>query len=177
MSSSNDLIYKEVKRRLGEQSTSIKSIDTKAALVLSFVGAILAGLVNSSWFNNLSLSYHLFILAPLGLACITGLATLLVRSYRSDPDPKNLIEGYKNKTEAETKAQLIRNYEDVFSKNEPKVNQKAMLSKISFVFLATSILILLFTVVFVNNNSKGESSWQTTIQPHLQMRQHPHNHQ
>lgn len=168
MSNSDILIYEEVKRRLIEQSVSIKTIDTKAALILSFVGAILAGLVNSSWFNSLSSNYHFLILTPLGLACIASLATLLVRSYRSDPDPKNLINRYKDKTEAQTRGQLTKNYEEVFTKNEPKITNKARLSKVSFVLLAIAAIVLILVILFANN-SQGDYTWQTMQRRHQPM--------
>jgi phosphate/sulfate permease len=171
MTNSDKLIYEEVKRRLVEQSASIKTIDTKAALILSFVGAILAGLVNSSWFNGLSSNYHFLILAPLALACIAALATLLVRSYRSDPDPKKLISGYKDKTEAVTRGQLTRNYEEVFTNNEPIILNKARLSKVSFVLLAVATIVLIFAILFANNNLQGDNTWQTIQHQHQPMYQ------
>lgn len=167
MKNSDELIFQEVKRRLAEQSASVKSIDTKAALVLSFVGAILAALVNSSWFNSLSQSFHYFILLPLGLTCIASLATLLVRSYRADPDPKALIDGYKDKTEDKTRGQLIKNYEQVFTNNEPTIKNKALLSKITFVLLALAIIVIIVAILFEPNISKGDTTWQ--------MMQHPHH--
>jgi len=169
MSNSDKLIYDEVKRRLTEQSVSIKTIDTKAALILSFIGAILAGLINSSWFNGLSHSYHLLILTPLGLACIAALATLLVRSYRADPDPKKLIEGYSGKTEEATRGQLTKNYEKIYYENEPAIKDKARLSKISFVLLAVATIVLIIAILFANNNSQGDNTWQTKQHPRHSM--------
>ena len=162
MSNSDALIYEEVKRRLIEQSASIKAIDTKAALILSFVGAIVAGLVNSSWFNNLSRNYHLLILVPLSLTCIAALVTLLVRSYRSDPDPKGLIDGYKDKSEDQTRGQLIKNYEEVFTKNQKPIKDKARYSKLSFVLLAATTVAIIIAILYAPNTSKGDSLWQMT---------------
>jgi len=168
---SDDLIYTEIKERISEQNSSIKSVDTKSAFVLSFVAAVLAGLVNSSWFNGLSWTYHLTILAPFGITCGFSLAALLVRQYRADPDPTNLIERYKGKDEDSTKGQLTKNYEEVFSNNQTIADKKANLSKIGFVFLAISILALMFTVLF-NDNLKGEDTWQTTRYQHPLMQLH-----
>lgn len=166
MKNSDILIYEEVKQRVLEQSTSLKSIDTKAALILSFVGALLAGLVNSSWFISLSTGYLFLILLPLSMTCITSLATLLVRSYRSDPDPKGLIEGYKNKPEDQTRGQLIKNCEEVFTKNEPIIKNKALLSKAAFALLAIVILAIMTAILLAPNISKGDASWQMIQRPH-----------
>jgi hypothetical protein len=169
MKNSDEIIFQEVKRRLIEQSASIKSIDTKSALVLSFVGAMLAGLVNSSWFNSLSTSYHLLILLPIGLTCLAALGTLLVRGYRADPDPKGLIKGYKDKTEEQTRGQLIKNFEDVFAKNEPTIKNKALLSKLAFVLLALATVAIIMTILIAPNTTQGDEKWQMMQHPHRQM--------
>jgi hypothetical protein len=163
---SDEIIYQEVKRRLIEQGVSIKSIDTKAALVLSFAGAILAGLVNSSWFNGLSASYHSLILLPLGLTCVSSLIVLLVRGYRADPDPKKLIDGYQDKTEEQTRGQLIKNYEEVFIENEQRINNKALFSKITFALLAITTIAIIGVILFTPNTSKGDTTWQMTQHQH-----------
>src|SRR5882757_4885539 len=169
MKNSDELIFQEIKRRLTEQSTSIKSIDTKAALILSFVGAILAGLVNSSWFNGLSSSYHLLILLPLGLTCLTSLGTLLVRGYRADPDPKGLINGYQDKTQDQTRGQLIKNYEDVYTKNEPTIKDKALLSKVAFILLALATIAIIISILMAPNTTQGDGKWQMMQHPHRPM--------
>ena len=139
---SDEIIYSEIKQRLANQSESIRSVDTKASLTLTFVGAILAGLVNSVWFIGLKWYYHLAILLSLGVTAAFSLVAVLVRTYRADPDPSGLINNYANKSEVATRGQLIKNMQDSFDKNEATLKDKVKYLKLCFGFLALAVLIL-----------------------------------
>lgn len=147
-SNSHNIIFQEVKERLKDQFDSIDSLDTKAGVTLGFVGALLAGLVNSNWFLNLPYYFLLFILLPLASTIIFLLKVVFVRTYRKDPDPKMLIEGYKDKKEDETIRQLIRNFEDCFTKNQKSLDDKKKYLNWGFKLIAATVLIVCL-IVFI----------------------------
>ena len=148
---SHQILFTEIKERLRDQFQSIDSLDNKAGLTLGFVGALFAGLINSDWFLNLPHVYLLPILALLILATLSLLVVILVRQYRKDPEPTSLIKGYENATEEKTVAQLIRNFEECYNKNEPQLKNKRIFINLGFVLL---FLTLAFLAVALINNDK-----------------------
>ncbi len=149
---SDDLIFSEIKRRLEDIRQSSSSLDTKAALTLTFTGAILAGLVNAAWFLKLGFVWHILILSGFGLTALIALAAVLARQFRQDPDPKALISLYANKSEKQTKGQLIVNFSDCYSHNAKIVANKGRLLKAAFIGLALSISILVIAIFFSTHN-------------------------
>lgn len=143
---SDELIFSEIKLRLSQQYESIKAIDTKASFVLTFISAILAGLVNSNWFIELTWVYHLIILVSLSIATLFSLIAVLVRSYRYDPDPSGLITKYANRSENITRGQLIKNMQESFDRNASVLNDKVRYLKLGLGFLAVSIFILIISI-------------------------------
>ena len=145
---SNDLIFSEIRRRLDDLEESAKNIDTKGVLTLSFIGAIIAGLVNSSWFLDLNFKYHLLILFSLTSTALLAFGAIIVRQYRRDPDPTNLIKNYSNKPEIITKNQLISNFEQSYTNNEQVIKDKAKFLKAAFISLSITIVILAASIIF-----------------------------
>ena len=149
---SDDIIFNEVKARLSDLRQTSNSLDTKAAIVLSFTGAILAGLVNASWFLKLGFVYHILILGGFGVTALLALAVVLTRRFRQDPDPNGLIALYANRSERETKGQLIVNFGDCYSHNSKIVGNKALILKAGLIALVISLMVLSAALFFSSHN-------------------------
>jgi len=151
LNNNHQLIFNEVKERLRDEMESISSLDTKAGITLAFVGAFLGGLVNSRWFISLKFYFLLPVLVGLVLTTLFSLLAILAGDYSKDPEPSSLIEGYSDKKEEETIAQLIRNFEDSFNKNKKKILKKKKRLNTALAFLFISILLLSIAVFFSTN--------------------------
>ncbi len=145
---SDDIIFDQVAGRLDKQHISINSIDTKAALTISFVGAVLAGLVNSSWFLKLNAAYHIVIMTSFGLTAILALVAVLVREFRQDPDPRALVSLYANHSEKYTKGQLTANFVESYYHNAKIITFKSLFLKLALACLALSIVVFTVSLFF-----------------------------
>lgn len=153
---SDELIFSEVKEKLKDQFDSIGVLDTKSGIVLGFVGALLAALLNSDWFIKLPCCCLLPILGLICLVALFALLAFLVREYRQDPEPSALIKDYKDKNETETRGVLIKNFEESFNKNSKQIDDKKRYLNLSFILLfitlATTAVIVLFSSINTNQN-------------------------
>lgn len=155
MANSHAILFLETKERLRDQFSSINSLDTKAGISLGLIGALVAGLINSSWFLSLSSYLLLPTLLLLVIAISFLLFSLLAREFHKDPEPSALINGYEKKTEEETRATLIRNYAANFDNNKTLVAKKRKYMNLGFIFSFLSIFILCLSVL-VQSFTKGE---------------------
>jgi hypothetical protein len=155
---SDDVIFSELQRRLDDQLHSIQSLDTKAALTLTFVGAIIAGLVNSSWFLGSNNWCKFFILLSLAITAILALLAVIARGYRGDPNPNGLINGYAGKSERVTKGQLTRNYQSAFNDNAKIISRKYVVLNAAFIGLLVSVIVLAASILLVSSNNSKDNS-------------------
>lgn len=160
---SHKLLYSEIKERLKDQFDSVDSLDTKAGVTLGFSGVILIGLVNSGWFLDLQSHFFLIVLTPLIIAISSLVASVFVRSYNKDPDPTKLIEGYKDKTEDETRRQLIRNFEDCFKKNTKPLKDKRNYLNLGFVMLGITVVMVCFTLFILGTTPQSKQHNQFKV--------------
>ena len=159
---SDRLIFEEVKERLKDQFESIDSVDTKAGIALGFNGAILAALLNSDWFRALPIYFLVPILLLICVVTGTALKAFLIKAYRKDPEPSELIDGYQGKTEKETLGQLIRNFEKCFNDNVNPIEEKKKYLNWSFKLLAltVSIIALVTFISSFTDNLNSYSPWK-----------------
>ena len=159
---SDRLIFDEVKERLRDQFESIDSIDTKAGIALGFDGAILAALLNSDWFRGLPIYFLVPILLLICFVTGVALKAFLIKAYRKDPEPSELIKGYQGKTEKNTLGQLTRNFEESFNDNVKPIDEKKKYLNWSFKLLALTVGAIAF-VAFISsftNNLNSYSLWK-----------------
>jgi hypothetical protein len=158
VNNSHNLIFLEIKERLKDQLDSASSLDNKAGITLGLVGALLVGLLNSSWFIQLRYYYLLTILILMVATVICLLKAYFVRTYRKDPEPKTLIDGYQNKPEDETIRQLIRNFENCFNKNKKPLESKKRYLNWGFKLLALTVFAICL-IVFLSTQIKTHGSY------------------
>jgi len=149
---SDELIYSTVKERVADQFRSVTTLDTKAALTLSFTAAVLAGLVNSKWFLELNFVYHVLLLLCFGLSSLFALASLLTRKYRQDPDPAKLIAGFQGASHVQTMGNLIISLKESYEHNARALKSKNFLLNTALVLLTVSVIVFIVALFFSLHN-------------------------
>lgn len=151
------VVVSEIKERLLDQIASIQRLDTKAALTLSFIAAIIAGLSSSDWFIDRSLYYRLPILTVLFSSSLSALVAILVRNYSRDPLPRQLLLKYGKSTDEAVNEQLAYNWVACFERNQPSIKRKSLFVNIAFVLLATAIGIICLAILLTDSTIVIES--------------------
>ena len=110
-----ELIYNEVKDALNTQFQSMEGLNTKASVIIGFVGVIIGISLNLYSDEN----PHLFIgsmLLFLGAAFLSFFA-YKVKSYRRDPEPRALTINYLREDDKKVKKKLIDNFIQSYEDN------------------------------------------------------------
>lgn len=140
------IIVDESRLKLADQLDSVKSLDNKAAIIVSFSGVILTLLLTSDSFTRGS-RFTPLIGGFVFLAALLSLIVLLVRSYKRDPEPRNFYTGYANKRHITTLEALAGSFIASYEKNDGKIKTKKYLVNASFVSLGLASLLLLIKLV------------------------------
>lgn len=143
------IIVDESRFKLADQLDSVKSLDSKAAIIMSFSGVILTLLLTSDSFTKGS-RFTPLIGAFIFLAALLSLIVLLVRSYRRDPEPRNFYTGYANKGHIATLEVLAGSFIASYEKNTKKILVKKWLVNASFISLGIASLLLLVKLIRIS---------------------------
>ncbi len=149
---SHYLIYNVIKERVRDQFESIDSLDTKAGAVLALIGVFVVDLLGVKWFIELDPRYLTPVILGLFFTTTFALLAVLAKSYRKDPDPKALIDKYKNKDRKDVLGQLIRNMEVSYTDNEKRVKIKATFFNLALLGIFTATILIL-VAAFLQKNS------------------------
>jgi len=147
----SSFVVSEIKERLIDQISSIHRLDNKAALTLSFIGALIAGLSSSDWFISRSIYYQAPTLLLLLGSVVCALIALLVRKYSRDPMPRRLLLKYGESIEYKVQNQLAYNWVACYEKNQPLLNRKSTYVNLAFVLLAAGITLLCISIVMTDS--------------------------
>ena len=140
-----ELIYNEVKDALNMQFQSMEGLNTKASVIIGFVGVIIGISLNLYSDEN----PHLFIgsmLLFLGAAFLSFFA-YKVEGYRRDPEPRKLTEKYLREDDKKVKKQLIDNFIQSFEDNKIKIEKKVKYINYSLILLFIGLIVLTLSVV------------------------------
>lgn len=144
------IIVDEIRLKLDDQLDSVKSLDNKAGIIVSFSGVILTILLTSDTLNKGS-RYAAVSAIFVFIASLLSLTVLLVRSYKRDPHPRNFYTRYAKKKHIETLEVLAGSFITSFEKNEKKVTIKKWLINFAFVSLGAAGLLLVIKLVKMSN--------------------------
>lgn len=143
-----DLIFSEVKERLGMQFQAIDSLDSKAGLILTGGSVVIsvAAAVQASLNGEIGTAPLTMLIGgaiAYGLTMIYAVLGLWVQEYRRDPDPGALSVNYMDKEEHLTKRQIVTNLVESFDINVEVLKDKAVYIQCAMVFLVleTSLLV------------------------------------
>lgn len=144
------IIIDEARDKLNDQLDSVKNLDSKATVIVSFSGVILTILLTSSTLNNGS-RFAVLIGVFVFLAALLSIAVLLVRSFKRDPNPRNFYTGYANKSHIETLEVLAGSFITSYEENNRKVLFKKHLVNGSFISLGVASLLLVAKLIKMSN--------------------------
>lgn len=141
-----DLTFDIARDALKTQQEQKASLENKAGMLLVFAGGILALLMNA-WntiilFPLISQQIILAGVFIFSLSVLSSLRVAWVQRYRVDPNPYSLAQQYLNRTESETKLQLISNWSETWNVNMAVIERNAMLLRIAFGLQVIAFLLL-----------------------------------
>ena len=140
-----ELIYNEVKDGLNTQFQTIDSLDTKASIVIGFVGVLI----------GISLNLHPHTNSYLFGSCMTLFLTSIAFSfsayktegYRRDPQPRTLTLNYLMEIDKKVKKQLIDNFIQSYESNKNRIERKARYINYSLILLFIGLILLALSIV------------------------------
>ena len=140
-----ELVYGEVKDALNTQFQSLDGLNTKASVIVGFVGVIIGISLNLYSQSN---SYLFGSCMTLFLISIFfALSAYTVKSYRRDPEPRKLAENYLREDGEHVKKQLIVNFIQSFEDNEIKVKRKGRYINYSLILLFIGLIVLTLSIL------------------------------
>jgi len=140
-----DLIYNEVKDRLNTQFQSLEGLNTKASVIIGFVGVIIGISLNLYSDEN----PHLFIesmLLFLGAAFLS-FSAYKVEGYRRDPKPRALTEKYLREDDKKVKKKLIDNFIQSYEDNKNRIEKKGKYINYSLILLFVGLIFLISSII------------------------------
>jgi hypothetical protein len=140
-----ELVYNEVKDALNTQLQSLDGLDTKASVIVGFIGVIIGISLNLYQYSN---SYLFVLCMALFLASIFfTLSAYKVKSYRRDPEPEALTINYLREDPRIVKKQLIDNFIQSFKENEIKIKDKVNYINYALTLLFVGLIILTLSII------------------------------
>ena len=140
-----ELIYNEVKDRLNTQFQSLDGLNTKASVIIGFVGVIIG--ISLQLYSQ-SNSYLFGSCMTLFLISIVfSFSAYKIKSYRRDPEPRDLTEKYLREDDKEVKKQLIDNFIESFEENNTKIEEKGEYINYSLILLFVGLIVLILSVI------------------------------
>lgn len=140
-----ELVYNEVKDALNTQLQSLDGLNTKASVIIGFVGVIIGISLNLYSYSN---SYLFGSSMTLFLTSIFfTLFAYRVKSYRRDPEPETLTIKYLRDDCKTVKKQLIDNFIQSFKENKIKIDDKVKYINYSLILLFLGLIILTLSII------------------------------
>jgi hypothetical protein len=122
-----ELIHNEVKDRLNTQFQSLDGLNTKASVIIGFVGVII----------GISLQLSIFF----------SFSAYKIKSYRRDPEPRALTEKYLMEDDKTVKKQLIDNFIASFEENKTNIEEKGKYINYSLILLFVGLIVLITSII------------------------------
>jgi hypothetical protein len=125
-----ELIYNEVKDRLNTQFQSLDGLNTKASVIIGFVGVII-GICMTLFMISIFFSFSAY----------KG------KRYRRDPEPRKLAEKYLREDSKKVMKKLIDNFIESFEDNKTKIEEKGKYINYSLILLFVGLVVLILSVI------------------------------
>jgi len=140
-----ELVYKEVDNALNRQFQSLDGLDTKASVIIGFIGVILGISLNLYPHSNpylFGLCMALFL-----ISIFFALYAYKVKRYRRDPEPRKLAEKYLEDNAKKVKKQLIDNFIQSYEDNKIKKGKKVKYINYSLIILFIGLIVLTLSIL------------------------------
>ena len=140
-----ELIYNEVKDALNTQFQLLEGLNTKASVIIGFVGVIIGISLQLYSQSNTYLFCSCMILFMMSI--FFSFSAYKIKSYRIDPAPRALTEKYLSEDSKKVKKQLIDNFIESFEDNKNKIEKKGTYIHCSLIFLFVGLIVLISSII------------------------------
>lgn len=141
-----ELVYKEVDNALNRQFQSLDGLNTKASVIIGFIGMTLGISLNLYPHSN---AYPFVSCMTLFLISFffALYASYRVKGYMRDPGPRKLTENYLSEDCAKVKKQLIDNFIKSFEYNKTKIEKTVKYINYSITLLFMGLIVLTLSIL------------------------------
>lgn len=140
-----ELIYDEVKDALNMQFQSVEGLNTKASVIIGFVGVIIG--ISLQLYSQSNSYLFGSCMTLFMISIFLSLSAYKVKGYRRDPKPRALTEKYLSEDEKKVKKQLIDNFIQSFEDNKTKIEEKVKYINYSLRFLFLGLIVLITSIL------------------------------
>jgi len=140
-----ELIYNEVKDRLNTQFQSLDGLNTKASVIIGFVGVIIG--ISLQLYSQSNSYLFGSCMTLFMISIFFSFSAYKIKSYRRDPEPRALRDGYLTTDNKTVKEQLIANFIESFEENKTKIEEKGEYINYSLILLFVGLIVLILSVI------------------------------
>ena len=140
-----DLIYNEVKDALNMQFQSIEGLNTKASVIIGFVGVIIG--ISLQLYSQSNSYLFGSCMTLFMISIFFSFSAYKVKSYRIDPAPRALTAKYLMEDDKTVKKQLIDNFIVSFEDNKTKIEEKVKYINYSLILLFVGLIFLISSII------------------------------
>ena len=140
-----DLIYNEVKDALNMQFQSIEGLNTKASVIIGFVGVIIG--ISLQLYSQSNSYLFGSCMTLFMISIFFSFSAYKGKRYRKDPAPRALTVEYLMKDDKTVKKKLIDNFIVSFEDNKTKIEEKVKYINYSLIFLFVGLIVLISSII------------------------------
>ena len=140
-----ELIYNEVKDRLNTQFQSLDGLNTKASVIIGFVGVIIG--ISLQLYSQSNSYLFGSCMTLFMISIFFSFSAYKIKSYRRDPEPGPLRDEYLTTDDKTVKEQLIANFIESFEENKTKIAEKVKYINYSIILLLVGLIVLILSVI------------------------------
>ena len=140
-----DLIYNEVKDALNMQFQSMEGLNTKASVIIGFVGVIIG--ISLQLYSQSNSYLFGSCMTLFMISIFFSFSAYKGKRYRKDPAPRALTVEYLMKDDKTVKKKLIDNFIVSFEYNKTKIEEKVKYINYSLIFLFVGLIVLISSII------------------------------
>jgi len=140
-----ELIYNEVKDTLNTQFQSVEGLNTKASVIIGFVGVIIG--ISLQLYSQSNSYLFGSCMTLFMISIFLSFSAYKVEGYRRDPEPRKLTEKYLREDDKKVKKQLIDNFIVSFEDNKNKIEEKGKNINYSLILLFVGLIVLISSII------------------------------